>query len=108
MESKEADRKMSRMSITFSWLNLVREVRIKMESSIHHGHPSDLCMKLVVIVAMKVVSSVDQMIIIQKTCFTISNLVRILISLSVLWQYVWCSKGLIFLMATFFKTKSMK
>ena len=64
MESKEADRKMSRMSITFSWLNLVREVRIKMESSIHHGHPSDLCMKLVVIVAMKVVSSVDQMIII--------------------------------------------
>ena len=64
MESKEADRKMSRMSITFSWLNLVREVIIIMEGSSHHGHPSDLCMKLVVIVAMKVVSSVVQMIIV--------------------------------------------
>ena len=64
MESKEADRKMSRMSITFSWLNLMRGVIIIMEGSIHHGHPSDLCMKLVVIVAMKVVSSVVEMIII--------------------------------------------
>ena len=69
MESKEADRKMSRMSITFSWLNLMGEVIIKMESSIHHGHPSDLCMKFVVITAMKVVSSVVQMIIIEKTVF---------------------------------------
>ena len=69
MESKEADRKMSRMSITFSWLNLVREVMIIMEGSIHHGHPSDLCVKLVEIVAMKVVSSLVQMIIIWKTVF---------------------------------------
>ena len=64
MESKEADRKMSRMSITFSWLNLVREVRIKMEGSIHHGLPSDLCMKFLLIVAVKVASSVVEMIII--------------------------------------------
>ena len=50
----------------------------------------------------------DDHYIVKRQYFTISNLVRILISLSVLWQYVWCSKGLIFLMATFFKTKSMK
>ena len=30
----------------------------------------------------------------------LSNLVKIFISLSVLWQYVWCSKGLIFFIAT--------
>lgn len=33
--------------------------------------------------------------------FSCLNLVNILISLSVLWQYVWCSNGEIFLIATF-------
>ena len=33
--------------------------------------------------------------------FSCLNLVRILISRRVLWQYVWCSKGDIFLIATF-------
>lgn len=33
--------------------------------------------------------------------FSCLNLVSILISRSVLWQYVWCSKGEIFLIATF-------
>lgn len=39
--------------------------------------------------------------------FSCLNLVRIFISLRVLWQYVWCSNGDIFLMATFiFVTES--
>ena len=37
-----------------------------------------------------------------KLTFSCLNRLRILISLKVRWQYVWCSKGRIFLIATFF------